>query len=983
MSEQYAGLSLGVDVSQVDNAAKSLANFAKANEEAAKGLGKFVDEEQVAKNKAKEFAGALKEQKKQFEGVESAIDPTYRKMKQLSEASKQLDSLWQKGMIPDDKFFTLSGMIETQTNALNRSKKALTEEGRAALDEAKAKDKAASEGQRFLKSLQEQANAATMTKQQMLELRAAQLGVSEQAAPLIQAATKQGNAMKLAGISAGQYQNALRMLPAQITDVATSLASGMPIWLVAVQQGGQIKDSFGGIGNTFKALLGYLTPVRLALGGVVGVIGTLGVAAYQAEKAQRDLSAALVLTGGYAATSTGEITAMAQEIAKTSQATTSTIVGIATTLAKSGRYTSAQIKEISGVTADWAEVTGDSADKIIGEFDKISKDPVQGLKQLNETYNFLEKGQLTYINNIKKTQGETAAVTAATKLFADVMENRIAKLADSATPLEKMWTDIKKWSDDAWKWVGDHTVGALSLITDVVAGTVEQVKMILNTGDQLIGEFVISATKSLQNIPGMGQVGQGVIQDQQKIVDEAKKQNAELAKSIAERNKRVEQGEMGYIRAREKARKDAENNGGYSSKTKDAVEKEGEALKKNNQTKKESVSIGDRMVQQYEQDVVALQAQLKVLQEHQTINDKISQQHKELFETQAKIQVLEKMAADDGARKLTADEKTLLNNKEKILALAQQKAEIGDQIVDQERLNKLQDESVKFIQKMGAQTDALNKAKALSSREAKRQSDLENITANYINSGGNKDDKMLADRIAAQKKFYAEEDAVRSDWLAGGERALADYGDAATNMYDNMGQVATSALNGMSDMMVDFLMTGKANFTDFAKSIISMILKMITQMVIFNTISGMMGGGTYSFAGGMSGKANGGVVGGTFAGGGYTGSGGKYQPAGIVHKGEFVMTKEATRRIGIANLYRLMRGYASGGAVGGTNGVTQISGSGGGFSLAIGSIPISISNGGDPASMEKGIRSIVTEMLTKSCTQGGEVYNYVQTKMGG
>lgn len=69
---------------------------------------------------------------------------------------------------------------------------------------------------------------------------------------------------------------------------------------------------------------------------------------------------------------------------------------------------------------------------------------------------------------------------------------------------------------------------------------------------------------------------------------------------------------------------------------------------------------------------------------------------------------------------------------------------------------------------------------------------------------------------------------------------------------------------------------------------------------------------------------------GMFASGGYTGSGGKYDPAGIVHKDEFVMNKEATRAIGVGNLYAMMNaasggrsaprgrgGYAQGGLVSG------------------------------------------------------------------
>jgi hypothetical protein len=44
--------------------------------------------------------------------------------------------------------------------------------------------------------------------------------------------------------------------------------------------------------------------------------------------------------------------------------------------------------------------------------------------------------------------------------------------------------------------------------------------------------------------------------------------------------------------------------------------------------------------------------------------------------------------------------------------------------------------------------------------------------------------------------------------------------------------------------------------------------------------------------------------------GGFTGAGGRLEPAGIVHRGEFVMTKESTERIGVSNLYKLMRGQA-------------------------------------------------------------------------
>ncbi len=86
------------------------------------------------------------------------------------------------------------------------------------------------------------------------------------------------------------------------------------------------------------------------------------------------------------------------------------------------------------------------------------------------------------------------------------------------------------------------------------------------------------------------------------------------------------------------------------------------------------------------------------------------------------------------------------------------------------------------------------------------------------------------------------------------------------------------------------------------------------------------GGGSGGFGGLISGLFGGGGSsasrlfkagkGGLFAEGGYTGSGGKYEPAGIVHKGEYVVPADVVKKVGVPNLERL-RGYANGGLVGG------------------------------------------------------------------
>ncbi|MDQ4209548.1 phage tail length tape measure family protein, partial [Pseudomonas aeruginosa] len=437
MVDKVAGLSLDVDVSTVQRAVKSLKEFSKANDQAADSMGSLINESEVAKQKAKEHAEQLKRQRKEYEAVEKAIDPTVSKMERLKIASQQLDKLWQQGVVPDETFFRLGEMLDLQNAKLARSRAMLTEEGQAALQEAKAKEQAAARSKAFMDALNGQVNAIGKTHAELMELKAAELGLSKEAAPLIAKLKDQGRAMNAAGISAGEYRQAMRMLPAQITDVVTSLASGMPVWMVAIQQGGQIKDSFGGIGNTFKVLLSYINPVTVGVGVLVGSLGLLAKAGYDSYKSITDMQNALIETGGYAGVTAEDLDSVSKKIAQTSNSTIGSIREIVTELASSGKYTREQIQNITKATAEWSASTGKSASQIIAEFDKIASDPVKGLKKLNEQYNFLEKGQLTYIDTLSRTKGETEAVSEATKLFADVMEKRMKSIADNATPLEK------------------------------------------------------------------------------------------------------------------------------------------------------------------------------------------------------------------------------------------------------------------------------------------------------------------------------------------------------------------------------------------------------------------------------------------------------------------------------------------------------------------------------------------------------------------
>ena len=151
------------------------------------------------------------------------------------------------------------------------------------------------------------------------------------------------------------------------------------------------------------------------------------------------------------------------------------------------------------------------------------------------------------------------------------------------------------------------------------------------------------------------------------------------------------------------------------------------------------------------------------------------------------------------------------------------------------------------------------------------------------------------------------------------EQSIRNYTENAGNMAKNMESAFTSAFKGMEDGIIQFAMTGKMNFSQFANSVISDIMRIYVRMMLTGLIGQLVLPSLSTTPGVSSNPAYQGPPSAPmrgYADGGYTGEGGKYQPAGIVHAGEFVMNKEATSRIGVGNLYRMMRGYADGGLVG-------------------------------------------------------------------
>ncbi|MGO0672196.1 phage tail length tape measure family protein, partial [Klebsiella michiganensis] len=183
-------------------------------------------------------------QREALAALVNRIDPVVAAYGRLDDMQEQLNAFRGAGLVGDDDFEHYSSRLNELRQQVEKSAYASTEAGRkeaaAAREAAQAEAQAAATKEQFINRLREQAETMNLTTSELLQYKAAQLGISAEAAPFIQRLSEQSAAMSKGGISAGQYAQAMRYLPMQITDVVTSLASGMPVWMVAIQQGGQI-----------------------------------------------------------------------------------------------------------------------------------------------------------------------------------------------------------------------------------------------------------------------------------------------------------------------------------------------------------------------------------------------------------------------------------------------------------------------------------------------------------------------------------------------------------------------------------------------------------------------------------------------------------------------------------------------------------------------------------------------------------------------
>ena len=255
--------------------------------------------------------------------------------------------------------------------------------------------------------------------------------------------------LKLVGQSAKQTQAAMRLLPAQITDVVTSLASGSPAWLVAIQQGGQVKDSFGGIGNAAKALTSLLNPMTLAIGAVAAAAAAGALAYKQGSDEADGYNRALIMTGNVAGTNADQMATWADRIDQVAGTHHAAAEALAEVTSR-GKFTGEQILQI-GQSAELMRVaTGRAVSETADEFEALAKDPVDAIAKLNDKYHFLTLEVYQQIEALKKQGNEVDAVKLAIDAYSGAMDQRSTKIVDNLGSIERAWKSVKSVAAETW-----------------------------------------------------------------------------------------------------------------------------------------------------------------------------------------------------------------------------------------------------------------------------------------------------------------------------------------------------------------------------------------------------------------------------------------------------------------------------------------------------------------------------------------------------
>ncbi|EEQ6479387.1 phage tail length tape measure family protein, partial [Escherichia coli] len=506
--------------------------------------------------------------------------------------------------------------------------------------------------------------------------------VRKTASAVEQGLSRQALAAQKAGISVGQYKAAMRTLPAQFTDIATQLAGGQNPWLILLQQGGQVKDSFGGMIPMFRGLAGAITLPMVGVTSLAVATGALVYAWYQGDSTLSAFNKTLVLSGNQSGLTADRMLTLSragQAAGLTFNQARESLAALVNAGVRGGE----QFDAINQSVARFASASGVEVDKVAEAFGKLTTDPTSGLIAMVRQFRNVTAEQIAYVAQLQRSGDEAGALQAANDIATKGFDEQTRRLKENMGTLETWADKTGKAFKSMWDAILD--IGRPESSADMLASA----QKAFDEADKK-WQWYQSRSQRRGKTASFRANLQGAWND---------RENARLGLAAATLQSDMEKA--GELAARDRAERDASQLK-YTGEAQKAYErlltplekytarqeelnkalKDGKILRADYNTlmaaaKKDyestlkkpkssgvKVSAGERQEDQAHAALLALETELRTLEKHSGANEKISQQRRDLWKAENQYAVLKEAATK---RQLSEQEKSLLAHKDETL----------------------------------------------------------------------------------------------------------------------------------------------------------------------------------------------------------------------------------------------------------------------------------------------------------------------------
>ncbi|MEH2754920.1 phage tail length tape measure family protein, partial [Klebsiella pneumoniae] len=836
-----------------------------------------VAQAQREAEKASKLAAVQQEaQADAFQRMLDKIDPLAAALRNLEQQQSELNTAFKSGAINTSQY-------DAYSKKLQETRREVTGEAQAEREAVKAHDEQVAALRRLEAQIDPVGEAFRRLNEQQRQLDTAKTSgmlsplaydrLNSKLAESRDALEKTQAQLGKTSQSAAQTANAMRMIPAQMTDIVVGLSTGQSPFMVLMQQGGQLKDMFGGIGPAIKGVgtyvMGLVNPYSVAAASV----GLLTYAVYQNRQ---EIDAATKI----ATTSLGANGDAAERLALN-------MVAI-------------------------SDKTGQAIDEVSSMFITTNDGASEAINKLIDV-GFSYDEARTKVAQYKDSANFTA-------LNADIDKHRreILKIGDSwtaaAIEVKNYYTAADKGRqnvalggaiDPKMRFIGQ----ALDLQTTMNTLTIEGNKAVKNSVDWINKEYLAA-----DRVAGA-----------EARLKEARTQSRKIAFSG---NKEAIEQANALIAVREKELEQAKKAG----------------QPKTHKEKAYTEDAATRLLDQINQQTAAMQSQLDA-------SDKLNSA------TQARVKFEQQIADLKSKTQLTADQKSILSRSDEILQAYKQQEALQNSVKTLDDYRKMQ-EQVKTKDErtndlLKTRLELLEKAKATGqlkpgeyektradiyqNTDMQLPSTVRNVVGNLTPTGGRLSGTF--EGMQGQINEYDQAQQELQRWLAAQEEAYAKAGeitaegearmtsirqraaDANQVIEAQKNTIISAATQSLFDSTADIMRTGfgeqsaiyKVAFAASKAFAIADSMVKIQQAIASGAVSAPYPANIIAMASIAAQTASivsniQAVSGVGFASGGYTGPGGKYQPAGIVHKGEYVFDQASTNRIGVSQLEALRNG---------------------------------------------------------------------------